>query len=97
LLDTKNRVIGLNLVSIGILDSTLVSPREVFKPALLANAASVIIAHNHPSGDPAPSPEDRRVTQTLSEAGKLLGVDVLDHVILGEGETFRSLKQLGVI
>lgn len=82
LLDTQNRVIGINTVSIGILDSSLVHPREVYKPAIIANAsASIILAHNHPSGDPMPSHEDRRVTERLVQAGKILGIEVLDDVI----------------
>ena len=96
MLDTKNRFIGLNTVSIGTLDSALVSPREVFKVALLANAASLILAHNHPSGDPTPSPEDKAVTKRLHEAGQLLQIDVLDHLVIGEGGAFKSLKIMGV-
>jgi DNA repair protein RadC len=95
MLDTKNRLIGLNIVSIGTLDTTLVSPREVFKVALLANAASLILAHNHPSGDPTPSPEDKAVTRRLYEAGQLLQIDVLDHLVIGEGNRFTSLKITG--
>lgn len=97
MLDTKNRVIGMNVVSIGILDSALVSPREVFKAALLANAASVIVSHNHPSGDPTPSAEDKRLTQRLAEAGKIIHIEVLDHIIIGERGQFVSLKERGVI
>ncbi len=97
MLDTKNRVIGLNVVSIGILDSALVTPREVFKPAILANAACVILCHNHPSGDPAPSPEDRQITRRLYDAGQLLHIEVLDHLIVGENGAFQSLKELGVL
>lgn len=96
-LNTKNRVIGLNLVSVGILDSALVHPREVFKPAILANAASIILAHNHPSGEPWPSGEDRRVTRTLCEAGKILGIEVLDHIIVGERGDYLSFKELGYL
>ncbi|MDE2125249.1 MAG: JAB domain-containing protein [Armatimonadetes bacterium] len=95
-LDTKSRVIGLNTVSIGTLDSALVHPREVFKPAILANASSVIVCHNHPSGDPQPSPEDRQVTARLAEAAKVLGIDLLDHVVVGCNGKHCSLKQLGV-
>jgi DNA repair protein RadC len=96
LLDTKNTVLGLHVVSIGTLDSALVSPREVFKAALLASAASIILAHNHPSGDPTPSPEDKAVTKRLYDAGQLLQIDVLDHLVIGESGQFRSLKQLGL-
>lgn len=97
LLDTKNGVIGATIVSVGILDSALVHPREVFKPAILCNAAAIILSHNHPSGDPNPSPEDRRVTQRIHEAGTILGIEVLDHVIVGGTDNFVSLKERGVI
>jgi DNA repair protein RadC len=97
LLDSKNRIIGVNLVSLGILDSSLVHPREVFKPAILLGAASIVLAHNHPSGDPTPSPEDRRVTQRIDEAGKLLGIDVMDHVIVGDKGHFTSFKERGIL
>jgi DNA repair protein RadC len=79
-LNRKNTVIGINTVSIGSLTASVVHPREVFKPAILANAAAIICAHNHPSGDPQPSQEDRVLTKRLVEAGKLLGIEVLDHV-----------------
>jgi len=100
LLDTKNKVIGVNTVSVGILDCSLVHPREVYKPAILCNAASVIVAHNHPSGDPSPSVEDTRITKRLSEAGEIIGIDLLDHIVVGDGtEPLRwvSLKERGVI
>jgi DNA repair protein RadC len=84
----------INTVSIGILDSSLVHPREVFKNAIVASAASIIVAHNHPSGDPTPSIEDKRVTQRLYEAGQLLGIDLLDHVVIGDNR-WVSLKQIG--
>ncbi len=96
LLDTKNRVIGFNVVAVGTIDSALVSPRETFKPALLANATAIIVAHNHPSGDPTPSPEDIAVTRQLVAAGKLLDIEVLDHLIIGEGR-FVSLKERGLM
>ena len=95
LLDTKNRVIKTCTVSIGILDSSLVHPREVFKDAIIASAAAIIVAHNHPSGDPSPSAEDRRITQRLHECGQLLGIELLDHIILGDNR-FVSLKERGV-
>lgn len=97
LLDTKNRVIGLSTVSVGILDSSLVHPREVFKPAIISNAASILVGHNHPSGDPTPSGEDHRVTERLQQAGELLGIDLLDHVIIGEEGRWVSLKERGVL
>jgi DNA repair protein RadC len=96
LLDRKNQVIGMNTVSIGSLTASIVHPRETFKAAILSNAAAIICGHNHPSGDPQPSQEDRVLTARLVEAGKLLGISVLDHIILGTGArgTFR-LPTLG--
>jgi DNA repair protein RadC len=85
LLNQKNRVVGVNTVSIGSLTASVVHPREVFKPAILSNAAAIILAHNHPSGAPQPSQEDRVLTVRLVAAGKLLGISVLDHVIIGDG------------
>lgn len=85
LLDGKNRALGFNTVSVGSLTAALVHPREVFKPAILANAASVVLVHNHPSGDPEPSQEDRAITERLKHAGDLLGIKVLDHVVIGDG------------
>ena len=87
-LDRKNGVIGLNTVSIGSLTASVVHPREVFKPAILINSSSVLLSHNHPSGCPLPSQEDRALTVRLVQAGKLLGIDVLDHIIVGEGKYF---------
>jgi DNA repair protein RadC len=85
MLDRKNTVIGLHTVSVGSLTASVVHPREVFKPAILANSAAILCCHNHPSGDPQPSQEDRTLTARLVEAGKLLGIQVLDHVVLGDG------------
>jgi DNA repair protein RadC len=85
MLDQKNRVIGINTVSIGSLTASVVHPRECFKPAILSNAAAIILAHNHPSGAPQPSQEDRVLTVRLVAAGKLLGISILDHVIIGDG------------
>lgn len=96
MLDNKNRVIGLHTVSIGTINSTLVTARETFKAALLANAAVVILGHNHPSGDPAPSPEDIAITRRLVEAGKLLDIEVLDHIIVGDEGRSVSLKDRGL-
>jgi len=87
LLDRKNAPIGLHTVSIGSLTASVVHPREVFKVAILANAAAFLCGHNHPSGDPAPSQEDRTLTRRLVDAGKLLGIALLDHLILGDGTT----------
>ena len=92
LLDGKNRVLGFNVVSTGSLTAALVHPREVFKPAILANAAAVILVHNHPSGDPDPSAEDRAITARLSQAGELMGIKILDHVVIGDG-SFRSFAE----
>ncbi len=89
-LNTKNVLLRSETVSIGSLNGSFIHPREVFKTAILESAASVIIAHNHPSGDPMPSKEDEEVTQRLIEAGKLMGIKLLDHVIIGEGG-FHSL------
>ena len=89
LLDGKNGVIGFNVVSVGSLTAALVHPREVFKPVILANAAAVILLHNHPSGSAEPSAEDRALTERLEHAGELLGIRVLDHIILGDGQ-YRS-------
>jgi DNA repair protein RadC len=85
LLNTQHRVIRDVLVTRGILDASLIHPREVFRPAIVESAAGVILVHNHPSGDPTPSREDRAVTRQLAEAGRAIGIPVLDHVILGEG------------
>lgn len=82
LLDGKNRITGLHLVSQGSLNQSIVHPRETFKAAILANAAAVILAHNHPTGDLTPSSEDIAITRRLKDAGELLGVRVLDHIII---------------
>ena len=96
MLDTKNKVIGISVVTIGLMDQSLIHPRECFRPAILANAASIIIGHNHPSGDPTPSEEDRRVTARIEQAGQILGIELLDHIIIGDGtENFVSLKEMG--
>ena len=95
LLNTKNEVIETSTVSIGTLGASLVHPREVFKPAVRASAASVILAHNHPSGKVEPSREDREVTRRLGEAADILGIEVLDHVIVGDG--YFSMKEHGML
>ncbi len=84
-LDCKNTIRALQVVSIGSLGSSLVHPREVFRSAILNGAAGVIFAHNHPSGDPAPSKEDLDITRRLCEVGKLIGIRCLDHIIIGQG------------
>jgi len=83
--DAKHHMIGLNIVSVGSLSLSIVHPREVFKALILMNAAAWLCAHNHPSGDVAPSQEDRVLTKRLRDAGELLGITLLDHLILGEG------------
>ena len=93
LLNGKHRVTGFVDVSRGTLTSSLVHPREVFAPALHELAAALIVAHNHPRGDPEPSPEDLEVTRRLRDAGRILGVPLLDHLILGEQGSFRSLRE----
>lgn len=85
LLDTKLVPIGTNIVSIGTLDASLAHPREVFKPAILLGAKSILVAHNHPSGDPTPSRDDIAITRRLEKAGEILGIQVLDHIIIGRG------------
>lgn len=94
-LDTKNNITGIFTVSTGSLNSSIVHPREIFKRAVLQNAASIIICHNHPSGDPAPSQEDINITKRIYDAGKILGIELLDHVIIGDNE-YTSLKEKGV-
>ncbi len=97
MLDTKNTVIGMNVVSVGSINSAIISAREVFKAALLANASAIILGHNHPSGDPTPSPEDVTATKTMMEAGMILDIEVLDHVIIGDDGNSKSLKEMGLI
>jgi DNA repair protein RadC len=84
MLNAKNVVIGMEVVSVGSLTASIVTPRELFKSAILASAAAIIISHNHPSGEPAPSHEDIRLTERISKAGEILGIKLLDHVIIGE-------------
>ena len=96
LLNTKNRVLAIKTVSVGDLSSSIVHPREVYKDAVIASAASIIVAHNHPSGDPTPSAEDVAVTKRLIQSGEIMGIDLLDHIVLGDG-TFVSLKERGLI
>ena len=95
ILDTKNHVLKVHTVYIGSLNSAQVRVGELFKEAIRCNAAAVIVAHNHPSGDPTPSPEDVGVTRQIVEAGKLLNIDVLDHLVIGQGR-WVSLKERGL-
>ena len=103
LLDRKNRPLGRVTVTKGIANSSLVHPREVFKPAIVAGASAIVIAHNHPSGDPAPSRADIQVTRQIREAAKILGIDLLDHVICGDksadpqGLGYYSFNDAGLI
>lgn len=96
LLNTKNEIISINDISTGSLNSSIAEPREVFREVLKYPTSSVILAHNHPSGNPNPSVEDIKITKKLVNAGKILGIDVLDHIIIGDNE-FRSLKQDRII
>ena len=95
-LDTKNKVIGIFSLSIGSLNASIIHPRDVFQRAILSNSASVILVHNHPSGDPAPSQEDIELTRRLVEAGKVMDIAVLDHIVIGDGG-YASLKEKGLI
>ena len=95
-LDGKNRIICVDLVSVGSLNQSIVHPREVFKTALLSNAAAVLLIHQHPTGDPTPSSEDIAITRRLKEAGELLGLKVLDHIIVGESE-YLSFVERGLL
>ncbi|UXC32481.1 JAB domain-containing protein [Bacillus safensis] len=95
-LDTKNQPLSINICHIGSLNAVLISPREVMKPAILSSAASIIVAHNHPSGDITESREDIEVTRRLVEVGKLIGIALLDHLIIGDGK-YTSLNEKGYI
>lgn len=96
MLNTKNFVMAVKDISIGSINSSIVHPREVFSEAIRKNSASIIICHNHPSGDPTPSGEDIKVTQRLKECSKLLGIDLLDHIIIGNG-AYISLKEKSIL
>lgn len=96
MLDTRNRPTAIHTVGTGTLNSSLVHPREVFKAAILANAASIVLAHNHPSGDESPSPEDLAVTKRLIKAGELVGIELVDHVIVARGRAY-SMRYAGLI
>ncbi|MEW4973136.1 DNA repair protein RadC [Bacillus stercoris] len=91
-LDTKNQPVSINTCHIGSLNASIVSPREVMKSAILSSAASIMVFHNHPSGDTSPSQEDISVTSRLQEAGNLMGIELLDHLIIGDGK-YLSLKE----
>ncbi|MDF2961923.1 MAG: repair protein RadC [Paenibacillus sp.] len=95
-LNTKNHVIGQETLSMGSLNASIVHPREVFRAAIKRSSAAIICAHNHPSGDPTPSSEDIQMTQRLVEAGDIVGIDVLDHIVIGD-QKFVSLKEQGLM
>lgn len=95
-LDIKNQPVSINICHIGSLNESIVSPREVMKSAILSSAASIMIFHNHPSGETTESREDVEVTKRLAEAGKLMGIELLDHLIIGDGK-YTSLKEKGYI
>ncbi len=92
LLDVKSRILSFRIISVGILDSSLVHPREVFSEAILNSAASIILTHNHPSGDPTPSSDDIATTDKLVKAGQIMGIEVVDHIIIG-GSKYISFKE----
>ena len=96
LLNTKNLVVGQRVVYQGNVNSSMIRPAEVLRPAVIEAVPSIIVSHNHPSGDPTPSPEDAAITRELAQAGKLLGIELLDHIVIG-GERFVSLKERGLM
>jgi DNA repair protein RadC len=96
MLDVKHRLLRSEILSVGSLDSSIAHPREIFRVATLASAAALALFHNHPSGDPAPSKDDIVITQRLVAAGQVMGIDVLDHVILGDGRWF-SFRDAGIL
>jgi DNA repair protein RadC len=96
-MNNKNRVNGFKLISTGSLTASLVHPREVWRSALHLCAAAVIFVHNHPSGDPAPSPEDQEITRRLKETADVLGIRMLDHIVLGEAQRFFSFSDKGLL
>ncbi|APC42535.1 DNA repair protein RadC [Clostridium estertheticum] len=96
-LDTKNQPLSMSVVSIGSLNSSIVHPREVYKIAILSNASSIILFNNHPSGDTTPSNEDISITTRLKECGKLIGVELIDHIIISDEGKYCSLKEKGIL
>lgn len=87
-LDVRLKIAGITAVTKGLVDASLLHAREVFRPAILANASGIILVHNHPSGDPSPSREDENITKKMREAGNVLGIRLVDHVIIGEGSYY---------
>ena len=96
LLNSKNKVIAVKQISEGSVSSSIVHPREVFSPAVEFHAAAIIVGHNHPSGDPSPSSDDEILTEALAQAGKVLGIPLLDHLIIGDGNYY-SFKSHGLL
>jgi DNA repair protein RadC len=96
-LSTKNRLLRTIEVSVGSLNTSIVHPRELFKEAVRVSAASIVVVHNHPSGDPTPSAADIQLTRRLARAGEVLGIELLDHVVLGDGGAHASLRHMGVL
>jgi len=96
ILNTKHKIVAVHEISRGTLSNSMVHPREVFKPAVLHNAAAIICFHNHPSGDPEPSKDDIKITKRLVEAGEIMGIEILDHIIVGD-DRYVSLKERGVM
>jgi DNA repair protein RadC len=96
-LNTKNKIVGAHTIFVGSLNASIVHPREVFQACLLNNAASFVALHNHPSGDPTPSREDIEVTKRLDECGRIMGIELLDHLIIGDNLRYVSLKEKGYL
>jgi DNA repair protein RadC len=96
-LSTKNRLLRMVEVSVGSLNASIVHPRELFKEAVRVSAASVVVVHNHPSGDPTPSGADLQLTRRLARAGEVLGIELLDHIVIGDGGAHVSLREMGVL
>lgn len=96
-LNSKNEPTDISTVSVGSLNSSIVHPREVFKIAIMSNSASIIVAHNHPSGNAEPSKEDINITKRIKESGKILGIEMIDHIIIGSNNNYKSLKEEGLI
>ena len=95
-LDGKNKIVCVDLVSVGSLNQSIVHPREVFKTACISNAAAILCLHQHPTGDPTPSSEDIAITRRLKEAGEIMGIKLLDHIIIGDGE-YLSFVERGLL
>jgi DNA repair protein RadC len=96
-LNTRNQLVKIVEVSVGSLNASIVHPRELFRDAVRVSAASIVVVHNHPSGDPTPSGADIQLTRRLVKAGDVVGIDVLDHVVIGDGGEFASLRDLGLM